>query len=174
MNKENLQLMSTMLGEVIDGTWKGTPVDHKLVLGPLKMFPENVKHFNLENWVEMETNEQGKNCGYSACAVGHACFDPRFQALGLSMKPGHETPMFFDKGVYFHQWGAVSTLFGISIDQARVLFLERSYDGYTKHGVKPGQVKSRIDELLHIGIEEFTKQYQAVIDSDNNKQMVTE
>lgn len=173
MNKENLQLMSTMLGEVIDGTWKGTPVGHKLELGPLKLFPENVKHFNLENWVEMETNEQGKNCGYSACAVGHACFDPRFQALGLSMtatEDGAGKPQYLGCS----HWPAVSALFGVNVDQARVLFLERSYDGYTKHGVKPGQVKSRIDELLHIGIEEFTKRYQAVIDSDNNKQMVTE
>lgn len=172
MNNENLQLMSTMLGEVIAGTWKGTPVDHKLIIGPVKLFPEQVQHFNLESWLEMETNWKGKSCGYSACAVGHACFDPRFQDLGLSMY--NEIPMLIHEAGIDKKWEAVSVLFGISIDLSRVLFLEKSYPDFIKHGVKPGQVKSRIDELLLIGEDAFTKQYQSVIDADNNKHLVIE
>lgn len=159
MNKENLQLMSTMLGEVIDGTWKGIPVDHKVILGPVKLFPERVTEFDLESWVDSNP------CGYSACAVGHACFDKRFQALGLSFKK--EIPVLTVKhpSVEGHvtltetRWDAVSCLFEISVDAARTLFLDKHYTGYIKYGVSAKRVKSRVDELLQIGEKALIAKY---------------
>ena len=160
MNNENLQLMSTMLGEVVAGTWKGTPVDHGLIIGPIKVFPAHIKHFNLESWVEQQYDEKGKTCGFSACAVGHACYDPRFQALGLVMDHRNR-PSLPAMSNDFNNWDAVMALFEINEDTAHNLFIDAHYVGYAKYGVKPGQVKSRVDELLVIGEDVFNEQCKA-------------
>lgn len=170
MNNENMQLMSTMLGEVVAGDWKGTPVDHNLIIGPVKLFPVNVVGFDIETWAEEVTNSNGKTCGYSACAVGHACFDPRFQALGLAMDR-NTIPMLIDGDINY-RWDAVCRLFDINIDTAKSLFLDKNYENYIKFHIKPGQVKSRVDELLVIGEDAFNAKYPNVSDINPNEPVV--
>ncbi|MNC33630.1 hypothetical protein D3C76_102910 [compost metagenome] len=163
MNKDTLQLMSDMLGEVIAGTWKGTPVCYGLIIGPIKARPKNVEGFNLSHWVEMEYNQAGDTCGYSACAVGHACFDPRFQALGLRMVDG--IPTIPSMGG-IDDWEAIDELFGITQETAEHLFYKRNYLGWDRYGVQPGQVKSRVDELLLIGEDKFNQQIEVLLDTN--------
>lgn len=164
MNKENLQLMSTMLGEVIDGTWSGTPVAHKINFGPVKLFPERVESFNLESWVDQT------ECGYSACAVGHACYDRRFQALGLAFNPAMDVPVLITKSMAIEgymtkqstRWDAVSELFGISVETGKTLFLDDYYSGYVRYGVSPKRVKARVEELLLIGEDALKAKYPPI------------
>lgn len=151
MNLENLQMMADMLGEVIDGTWKGVPVNHKLKIGPVKLFPERVNSFDIEQWADVT------DCGFSACAVGHACFDKRFMSQGLYM--WDNVPVVRNEQGIYDNWGAVSNLFGIEHDTARTLFHESHYKGYIKYGVQPKRVKQRVEELLATSEAELVTKY---------------
>lgn len=151
MNRENLQLMADMLGEVVAGTWKGVPVDHKWKLGPVKLFPERVNSFNIDSWSETT------DCGYSACAVGHACYDKRFISQGLFM--ADYGPELTVKGNFLSKWDAVMELFDIDNELAHILFHESHYKGYIKYGVQPKRVKQRVEELLASSEAELINKY---------------
>lgn len=159
MNRENLQLMADMLGEVVDGTWKGVPVDHKLKFGPVKLFPERVNSFDIDRWADVT------DCGYSACAVGHACFDKRFISQGLSM--WDSVPFLtLESGEKLEAWDGVVELFGIKRETARRLFHETYYTGYIKYGVQPKRVKQRVEELLATSESELFDKYPKIKPSD--------
>lgn len=84
-----------------------------------------IEAFALDDW----TNALGQlcsmdrpACGYSACAVGHAMFDVRFNALGLYHHEGN--PAYEGKT----SWTAVQEFFGINNRTAETLFSPCQYD----------------------------------------------
>lgn len=157
MNKPNLHLMSTMLGEITANKWKGIPVDHMIKLGPVKLIGQPIKHFDLETWVSKS------DCGFSACAVGHACFDPRFQALGLTAE-GNKPVLNSDSLGYHIMWNAVEKLFDIKYDTALLLFMPSSYEEFPNHAIPAAQVKCRVDELLSLGEDAFIENHKHHLD----------
>lgn len=79
-------------------------------------------------------------CGTAACAVGHACLDPDFQAQGLS--PFFGGPKYAgDMG-----WDAVEGFFDLGPLGAEHLFDEDSYS--RRIPVTPADVIERIREML--------------------------
>lgn len=153
MNIERLRLMSQMLGEVVAGTWKPTSKQ----LPTLRSMPvEGNLGFELRSWFGLTPDY----CGYSACAVGHACLDERFNQQGLVF--GFAGPEYVgpDGEEYAPDWEGVSEFFGIDQAMSEHLFSDSSYfdmaeapnvewkrDG-SRPPVLPAQVKSRIDELI--------------------------
>lgn len=152
MNIERLRLMSQMLGEVVAGTWKPTAK----VKPMLRAIPiEGNLGFEMRSWFGLTPDY----CGYSACAVGHACLDDRFNKLGLVFDDG---PAYV--GVngeeYAPDWEGVSAFFEIDLQTAEHLFSNCSYWDLSKsHStewqrdgssppVLPEWVKARIDELI--------------------------
>lgn len=153
MHTENLQLMSTMLGEVIAGTWKATQRAgiNKIAREEAgKRVTKEVK-FDLNNWVAVSGVITGRYCGFAACAVGHAMLDRRFFDAGLR---GSESPL-GDKILPrlkghnvapYGAWEDVAEFFGIGWATAKSLFTPSSYPN--SHGVSAKQVKARVDALL--------------------------
>lgn len=148
MNRERLELMITMLQEVVAGTWTGLPVDHKLKLGPVKLIGQRIKGFDMSTWVSGDNK-----CGFAGCAVGHACYDKRFNDIGLHMAYG--MPQFGTN----HRWYAVQDFFGIDREIASILFHPRYYEGSDEFDIKPEQVVCRILELLTVGEDELIKNH---------------
>ena len=164
--KKRLQLMVTMLKEVRDGVWNPGPMTvERLGWLPTAMAPTTIPEpgsepvvedvvltFDLEQWVAPHSD--GASCGYSACAVGHACMDPRFRELGLNW--GGNGP-YYD-GIT--SWGAVCHLFDIGRPTARFLFSDVSYlygddaneywslGAWHKSGATPQMVINRIELML--------------------------
>lgn len=91
--------------------------------------------FDLTDW----------HCGTAACAVGHACLSPWFQAEGLSLRQdwGGVTPMFGD----FDGWEAVEKFFGLSNDDAEHLFYRWKYPKYGVDTTAP-EVADRIEQFI--------------------------
>lgn len=150
MNIERLQLMSQMLGEVIAGTWEPTAKVKPLLRAiPIK----GNLGFEMRSWFGLTPDY----CGYSACAVGHACLDDRFNKLGLWFDEG---PVYSgpDGYEYAPDWEGVSAFFELDIQTTEHLFSDSSYweigvwvewkrDG-SRPPVLPSQVKDRIDQLI--------------------------
>lgn len=137
MNRERMQLMHDMLREVEAGTWRPAPPEGTNVAA-------TVPRFNLSIWSGVLPG----NCGFSACAVGHACLDPRFNAQGLALS-GREhwlsgVPVF--KGS--QSWWAVEDFFDIQPTLAHELFDPLFYDDVEDGAITPGQVADRIATLL--------------------------
>lgn len=63
MNKERLSAIADMLDEVQAGTWRGATT---------------VDRFDLDNWATQS------GCGTTACALGFAALDPRFDWIELT------------------------------------------------------------------------------------------
>jgi hypothetical protein len=154
MNIERLRLMSEMLGEVIAGTWKPTSKVQPI----LRSMPiEGNVGFEMRSWFGLTPDY----CGYSACAVGHACLDERFNRLGLVFDDG-PTYVGPDGEEYAPSWEGVCEFFGIGQSMAEMLFSDSSYldmsdaanAQWTRDGsrppVLPAQVKERIDQLIGI------------------------
>ena len=150
MNIERLRLMSQMLGEVVAGTWKPT----SKVQPVLRSMPvEGNVGFEMRSWFGLTPDY----CGYSACAVGHACLDERFNQLGLVFDDG-PTYVGPNGEEYAPDWEGVCEFFGIDLPTAERLFSDWSYfevgthvewnrDG-SRPPVLPAQVKLRVDELI--------------------------
>jgi len=85
-------------------------------------------------------------CGTVACAVGHACHDPQFQAEGLHLArvAGFATlrPA-LNRGQ--NGWPAVMTFFGLNLDQALYLF---SMSDYESAFLTTDDVIARIEALI--------------------------
>lgn len=81
MNTKRLTLMRDMLVEVRNGRWRAT--------GPLAgIIADEPVTFDLSDWAEYRDDgatepDETIECGFQACAVGHALLDKRFQAMGL-------------------------------------------------------------------------------------------
>lgn len=152
MNKERLELMSTMLGEVVAKEWKFCPtakIEGEPVTGEVR--------FDLWFWVL-----DSADCGFSACAVGHAMIDPRFNELGLGLL--RNEPFYRDGTGVGHGhtgWEAVQAFFGVDEETASNLFSNHNYydseTGDTMDRVPPEKVKWRVDKLLEIGADAFNK-----------------
>jgi hypothetical protein len=87
-----------------------------------KLAPEAINTIKLRKKAEPE-------CGYSACAIGHAAMMPEFRSLGLYMTysgvtVGRLVP-YFDG---CREWNAVEKFFDISIEQAIKLFTDDHYN----------------------------------------------
>jgi hypothetical protein len=151
MNIERLRLMSQMLGEVVGGTWKPTAK----VKPMLRAMPiEGNLSFELRSWFGLTPDY----CGYSACAVGHACLDERFNQLGLvfgDFGPAYVGP---NGEEYAPDWEGVCEFFGLDTQTAEHVFSDSSYweigvwvewkrDG-SRPPVLPSQVKERVDQLI--------------------------
>ena len=162
MNKQRLEMMRVMMERVVAGSWKPEldPVaigreTHKSVKNDVA-----VAAFDLDSWVsviEIDPNKRvaGNSvvCGFSACAVGHACFDEEFRKLGWSWS-GVE-PRFGGRGGLH----AAEKFFDITHHQAGRLFLPDEYGSITrkKYNDLPKNVREakmvavRIQQLLDTG-----------------------
>lgn len=103
------------------------------------------KSFNFD--VFYMTDEK-KECGYVACAIGHAMIDPWFTRRGFKkgkrsrtvFNKDHATPHY--KGKY--GWDAVENFFDLSFEEA--IFLFTNY--YSQERVTPKQVAKRIRKFV--------------------------
>lgn len=145
MHRERLELMCTLLAEIEAGTWEptGTKMDGSPL--PHRWRPEHL--FDLEEWLVLVRPD----CGFSACAIGHACLDARFNAEGLFAQFGaselHAMPPAFQyDGELQLAWLAVVRFFDLTQGQAYYLFDQDKYPAnqYTN----PAAVRQRIEALL--------------------------
>lgn len=147
MNRERLALMAKLLFEVATNTWKGGP--QVAVWNKEFDFKKDRKvKFNLDDWITHRYRNKPRDCGTVACAVGHACLDPRFNAMGLTINIDDKRPLFGG----LSNWPAVQKFFDIEEETAEMLFQEYSYEG---RDVNPSQVLERIVMLLEKGERKF-------------------
>lgn len=148
MNIARLKLMVKMLSEVEAGTWKlpkKTVIDG---IDPISKHdaPEHTNQFDLAFWT-YATKEV--SCGFTACAVGHACLDRRFNKLGLELGSSDE-PRFLNRS----SWDAVNQFFEIGSATSTILFVETRYSNHLKGNALVVQVRRRIEKLLELGSEQ--------------------
>ena len=166
MNLERLEMMRVMMERVAAGSWE--PVEFqgqndlsgRGVGGEFKGFV--VKSLDLSSWA-CEIREPAKNiCGFSACAVGHACFDEEFRKLGWSWV--RNMPEFDGKS----DWEAVDAFFDFKeCYTANHLFSSSHYTkreraAYEHLPTKTREAKmvaDRIQELMTIGESHFAPRY---------------
>lgn len=86
--------------------------------------------FDLTDW----------RCGTVACAVGHACTIPEFQAAGLGLSGYSGTPEYGS----LLSWAAVRVFFGLTFEQAHSLFDSGHYPDRTG----PDNVADSIDAFV--------------------------
>lgn len=148
MDVDRMILAEKMLREVQAGTWKVTSPAMLKAKDPDKNF--NLKgRFNLDSWVD----EASKDCGFSACAVGHMCLDKRFNDQGLimdldwGMEGGPEYVLENGCDDNPHSWDAVQMFFDISHEQAIYLFHRDQYRDDLI--VRAKDVADRILELVN-------------------------
>jgi len=90
------------------------------------------KRFGYDTWISSPedllakgTEDDLKNCGTTACALGWACVMPEFRRLGLRMvdfEPCTQTsacPL-----------GAAQEIFGLTLDESSYLFVPNNYNGW--------------------------------------------
>ena len=144
MNRERLQLMVTLLKEVEAGTWEpsGTTLGHQ----PLPLPNRPGHRFDMIDWFDNVRTD----CGFAACAVGHACLDERFNREGLLLKfngPGQSHhPMYSHKGNTYLSWVAVSLFFDLRMMETDHLFDGDKYPYDQKKD--PAAVRQRIEAFL--------------------------
>lgn len=159
MNIFRLQLMADLLKEM------AVAVPVLEVTGTVSEYGEDeievtrtISKFSLDDWTNAvgdNAERAGPACGYSACAVGHAMFDVRFNALGLVQYEG--SPMYEGET----DWDAVEQFFDISFETASTLFSPCHYsvDDEDVSAAKPADVLERVQFLLLHGEEELADQY---------------
>lgn len=117
-----------------------------------------IERFSLDDWTNVGSTRPA--CGYSACAVGHAMLDVRFNALGLYHIDG--VP-----GYNGHRnWEAVREFFDITEETAETLFSPTAYgtsfDNDTDDGLlkaTPEDVLDRVLYLLKHGEDDLQTKY---------------
>lgn len=147
MHRERLQLMVTLLKEVEAGTWE--PSGTSLAIARENEVPlaERPGHrFDMIDWLD----NVRPDCGFAACAVGHACLDARFNALGLYMLwngPGQSHhPFYVVKGHTHVSWAAVGRFFDLTPTEEDRLFDGDKYPYDQKKD--PAAVRQRIEAFL--------------------------
>lgn len=83
-------------------------------------------------------------CGYAACAVGHAAGIPAFRKAGFKLVPtysGWMDPMY---GEHLN-WDAVEEFFALNYSDAQHLFAE---DSYNNPRLRPTTVANRIRKFV--------------------------
>jgi len=145
MHRQRLELMCTLLAEVEAGTWEptGTKIDGSPL--PYRWRPEHL--FDLNEWIVLVRPD----CGFSACAIGHACLDARFNAEGLFMHFGYSelhgmSPLYRHDGELRMSWVAVARFFDLRHHEADHLFDWQKYPRL-QH-TDPAAVRQRIEAFL--------------------------
>jgi hypothetical protein len=132
MHAERLLLLASFLETLkspIDfnlSTWASTDLSYNANLvndsAKAKLAPDQIYTVKLRKKAEPE-------CGYSACAIGHAAMMPEFRSLGLYLTyrgtmAGRLIPYFDGE----HEWRAVEKFFDINETQAHKLFTDDHYE----------------------------------------------
>lgn len=158
MNVKRLQLLVTMLNEVLAGSWK--PAKIKLDLSD-KIFEPKDQQFDLHRWFEPTPKV---DCGFTACAMGHAGLDSRFRKMGLKLnKDAYGFGMTYND---FDGFDAVNAFFDFDGDIVCeeqipfILFLGQSYPQHLKGDALIIQVIRRIEKLIEMGDEQFFNFFQ--------------
>lgn len=144
MHRERLELMVTLLKEVEAGTWEpsGTTLGHQ----SLPLPPRPGHRFDMIDWVD----DVRPDCGFAACAVGHACLDERFNQQGLFLYfngPGQSHHPYYQHQGHAHlSWAAVGRFFDLTPTQEDYLFDGDKY-AYDKKR-DPAAVRQRIEQAL--------------------------
>lgn len=158
MNLLRLELAIVMLREVASGTWKPAPLEHEEPHGWADFIRNgsDKPDFDLSNWLianeALPDGRRKRECGFSACAVGHMMIDPRFNAEGLVEKydvPHHHV---FRNGVshrWDNGWDAVESFFDIGYEVARNLFDPQHYDREERaKGITAAMVADKIQDHI--------------------------
>lgn len=151
-NVERLKLMVTMLREVEAGTWKPAAVEFLEEKDGYTTIPAEESQkirsfFDLSTW--LSTDGDARTCGYSACAIGHACLDQRFIDQGLTLvRMGYPQLLEQDEHGHYYSssWAAVTAFFDFEEEGQAAFFFDP--DHYPKGDIRPGQVADRIEQWL--------------------------
>lgn len=158
MNLHRLELAIVMLREVASDTWKPAPLEHEEPHGWADFIRNgsDKPDFDLSNWLTanaaLPSLRRKRDCGFSACAVGHMMIDPRFNAEGLVEK--YDVPHFqvFRNGVshrWDNGWDAVQSFFDIGMEVSQHLFLPLRYSREDRaNGITAAMVADRIQETI--------------------------
>lgn len=160
LNHERLEMIRVMLERVVHGSWDMNP-DHVKLRRSMNVdrgTDVTVTSCDLKHW-RMQTS-----CGYAACAIGHACFDPVFNELGLKWT--------FGQPKYKQEvgWDAVDLFFEFEqYKTSRILFQQGSYQKQhidqvahlPAHVRQAKMVAIRIEALQSMTEAQFIEQYQA-------------
>ena len=162
MNISRLQLMVTMLNEVLAGTWK--PVKVSFAPQAPTLYEQSGEQFDLGRWYMQTTKVE---CGFSACAMGHAALDSRFRKMGLKLTQDQYGFDVSYEGV--DNFDGVLDFFKIvpteKLDQddnqeiAYILFSPSSYPEHLKGDKLIIQVIRRIERLIEMGQDAFFKRF---------------
>lgn len=158
MNKQRLEMMRVMMERVVAGSWK-PEFDVTAIASEknTKVTPDfEITKFNLDSWASVTKYDETPGarklvCGFSACAVGHACFDEEFRKLGWSWEGSAPK---FNKSTGIE---AAVEFFEITDRQARRLFMPDEYNYANKHRELPAKVREakmvadRIQQLINTG-----------------------
>ena len=151
MNIQRLEMMKQMMGRVVAGSWEPVltlPRNERFISEVTKI---TVTSVDLKSWSDHKTGRPNNTCGFSACAVGHACFDEEFRKLGWEWD-GAQPKFGSETGIE-----ASATFFDITKHQAKRLFMPESYMGADKHRELPANVREakmvadRIQKLINTG-----------------------
>ena len=166
MNIQRLEMMKQMLGRVVAGSWEpvsSIPANERLTT---EIQTLSIVSVDLNSWSELKTRYPKNTCGFSACAVGHACFDEEFRKLGWSWEGN--IPV-FDKLI---GWYAVEKFFDIYERTAESLFMSQMYDSahrskyqHIPKNIREAQmVHDRIDLLIQYANEnKFNRQVRGLM-----------
>lgn len=134
MNVERLTLMATMLDEVANHTWRPTSNAFAELQRAIPI-PFDI-HFDMMDWGDFD-----QDCGYCACAIGHALLDQRFESQGLyALSIDNMCPAYKEEK---WAWQAIQEFFDISETAAVRLFGTQEYEDPT-----PAKVAERIRDAL--------------------------
>lgn len=148
---DRLNLMIDMLNEVAEGRWrKGAANTPEALQADV---PTCQITFDLSEW-----QHDDAECGFTACAIGHACMDKRFNDLGLTNQGGGGKTCSVVQGgppYYggFYAWAALEEFFGISDRDLWFLFADDEYPPKAT----PSLVAQRIELYLRRLIEDVQR-----------------
>lgn len=97
--------------------------------------PEGEVGFDLSSW----------HCGTTACAVGHACLNPKFQEQGLKLVPSRSDG-FIPSYAGNTGWEAVRSFFGLGAEEDDYLFFAWEYPKGSQ--TTAAEVADRIEDFL--------------------------
>lgn len=178
MNIERLEMVQVMLERMIAGSWVAIEQlsgDEKPRYSKHVDKPIEIKEFDLSSWRHVISNPADPNvCGFTACVIGHACFDEEFRKLGWSWNDS--TPVFKNQT----DWRAVNSFFGFTGNRdygvGELLFTDDAYNEYNEQlgewermtGDDRRHVINRIDELIQLGESEFLKKHKKLLEYVEN------
>lgn len=143
MNIERLEMMKQMMGRVVAGSWSpvnSLPAKERFIGEVTKV---KVSSVVLSSWSNHKSGQIGGTCGFTACSVGHACFDEEFRKLGLKFDGSQ--PMFSG----WRGWPAVEAFFGIRDDTAENLFMSNKYHLAVRNKYAHLPVNVREAQMVH-------------------------